>query len=218
MAHIINHPCEGMDCRECETCKFDAPIPEYEPPEKKATPNSLCNYCGYLIKNYRDHGDVKYNACCGKHLVQSDGVTRPRTISFRIQDPVDIPIPDWCPKLLDSESDKPSIAQLVHTATHQRSLTEVLSTAKTEYERYNEKRKKMENMPKHVEWEDIKEGKLYVIPQLMKQKGKIIRAGRKTEYTLMCNAVDENLQDTSFIHNVYRRDLDAVFIVEYHKF
>jgi hypothetical protein len=98
------------------------------------------------------------------------------------------------------------------------SLPAVLDKAKTEYEKYNEKRKKMEKLPRHVEWEDIKEGKLYVIPQIIKQKGKIVRAGRKTEYTLMCNAVDENLQDTCFIHNVYRKDIDAIFIVEYHNF
>ena len=218
MVHIINHPCEGMDCRECETCKFDAPIPGDEQQETRISPASLCNYCGYLIKNFGDHGDVKYNACCGKHIIESDGVRRPRTISFRIQDPVDIPIPDWCPKLADSKPSETPKAKLVTTETPQKSLPALLSSAKTVYEQYTEKRNELMKLSKHVEWEDIKEGKLYVIPRIIRQGGKIIRVTRKTEFTLTCHLVDGSLQDTSFIHNVYKNDIDAIFIVEYHKF
>ena len=215
MAHVLNHPCEGRDCRECTVCKFDEPIPVYEPPKKDETPvtvNGVCNYCGYLIKNYKDHGDTKYNACCGKHLIQSEGTTRPRTISFRLEGPVDIPIPDWCPKLLDSP-----ISRVPQVMTHiSNNLTN--QPEKTAYEIYQEKRKKYEALPIHVQWEDIKEGKIYVIPTIIRQKGKVVLAVAKTEYTLRCVTLDKDLKETSYYHNVYRQDLDARFIVEYHKF
>jgi hypothetical protein len=89
---------------------------------------------------------------------------------------------------------------------------------KTAYEIYQEKRSKLEALPKHIEWEDIHEGKIYVVPTIIRQKAKVVRAVTKTEYTLRCVALDENLKDTSYYHNVYRQDLDARFIVEYHKF
>ena len=211
MAHVINHPCEGKDCRECNTCKFDEPIPVHEPPKPEATkvlPSSLCNYCGYLIKNYRDHGDIKFNACCGRSIIRTEDCTRPRTISYRIEEKTLIPIPDWCPKLMDTPNG--GNAHITRA--------EEVKPQKTEYEIYQEKRSKLERLPNHLDWEDIKEGKIYVIPRIIKQVGKVVRAVCKTEYTLRCIALDDNLKETSFYHNVYRADLDANFIVEYHKF
>lgn len=204
------HPCEGKRCEDCETCKFDEPIildSEKKSHDMKSQP--CCNYCGYIIKSYHD-GEVKFKASCSKCLLEINGTKKPREIADNVNEIMHILTPDWCPKR--HESPKSSSVDLLLKA-----IGPINSTSE-QYRAYHEKKKVLQQLPRHVNWEDIKEGGLYVIPTIMKQKLRVVRVLSKTLYTARCAILDENSQETSDIHNVYKEDLDTTFIVEYHKY
>ena len=214
--NIINHPCQGKDCRLCETCIYDEPIPDNGAKSPKAL-DKICNYCGYLVKSYKEHGDVKFNACCGKHIIESGDYVRPRTIRFNVEgDNEDIPKPDWCPKVL-SNSPSPTVTIAPSVSNENNSGTTPPSSASF-YESFTERRKVLSKLPSHLEWDDFKEGELYVIPRIINQKVKVVKIIDKNDYTIRCIVVNDNGQESNYYHNVYKQDLDAKFIVKYHNF
>ena len=87
------HQCEGKDCLTCKTCIFDEPLEDdYNTSPLRA--DKLCNYCGYLIKQYKDHDSKCFNACCGKEKIEFSEYSRPRTIDFRVYEGL-APHMDW---------------------------------------------------------------------------------------------------------------------------
>jgi hypothetical protein len=84
---------------------------------------------------------------------------------------------------------------------------------------YSEKRELMKELPKHLEWDEIEEGKTYVIPRIMSQLRKIVKVSSKTSGVCVCHEINESTgNEYSYSCNIYPSDLDAVFITEYRKF
>lgn len=195
------HPCLGKSCTLCETCIYDKPLGGVLPSQKEyktITPNGKCNYCGYLIKQYRDKGDTVFNACCSKARIDVSNFSRPRTIDFRLEDGMDIETPKWCPKLKEasvqfSESNSPSLT-------------------------YTERRNRLMSLPPHLDWSQLEPGKTYLIPSILGRKRKLLLAKYKTEFTLVCNEIMEDGKTSDCITNIFKTDVDTNFIVEYKKF
>ena len=84
---------------------------------------------------------------------------------------------------------------------------------------YSEKRELMKELPKHIEWADIKEGNKYVIPRILSQSRKIVKVITKTDMCCTCHEISE-FDGNEYTYNcsVYPSDLDAVFITEIHDF
>ena len=77
----------------------------------------------------------------------------------------------------------------------------------------------MKLLPRHLEWEDLKEGHIYVIPKIMSQTRKIVKVITKTDMVCSCHEISE-LTGNEYNYNcsVYPTDLDAVFITEMRKY
>lgn len=189
------HPCLGKDCMQCETCIFDKPLEEVT---KKLRPDETCNYCGYLIKQFKDRHDVIFNACCSKAKIETPTCTRPRTIDFRLTENSDIEKPAWCPKL--TEEKEKSKKDGGHDMT------------------YAEKRDRLKALPPQLDWSQLTPGKKYVIPSILKRKRKILYLKYKTEFTLVFNDIKEDGTITNDIINIFKTDIDTNFIVEYKNF
>jgi hypothetical protein len=204
------HPCFGRNCTQCETCRYDEPIPD-KPPVKVLAQYiaPTCNKCGYLIKKYRDKETLLFNATCGKYLIQTGGTDRNRIIAYNVSPHVGIEIPDWCPKIADKNTPKPT--QLALPTPSQ-------SSASLEYDQYVKKRKELEALPSVIDWKTIKAGDICVVPRILRQKRRILLVKERTEYVLKCIELDDNFNPTSTYTNIYSNDIDVKFIVKHHKF
>ena len=84
---------------------------------------------------------------------------------------------------------------------------------------YSEKRELMKELPKHLAWDEIEEGKTYVIPKIMSQPRKVVKDSSKTSGDCVCHEINESTgNEYSYSCNIYPSDLDAVFITEHRKF
>lgn len=200
------HPCEGKDCMMCETCIFDVPLDEdLNPIEQKVLKaEDTCNFCGYLIKQYRDRGDTIFNACCGMSRIDMSTYSRPRTIEFRKKETDDIEKPSWCPKLNGATG-------IVVNCSHS-------DTTGKEKLTYIQKKNKLKSLPNHIDWSEIEVGKTYVVPSILGKKRKIVMPTCKTEFTLTCYNVEENGKITNDVTNIFKTDIDVNFIIERKKF
>ena len=197
-----DHPCYGKSCNECETCRFDEPI-------VSETDGILprCNECGYLIKSYVYGGTQIYNATCGKHIIMTDSIERPRVIQRNVAgNHTTIFRPSWCPKIMTATPEPPKLA-----------LPATVSKPTT-YDDYYEKRNKMKELPSIYKWKDIKEGDICVVPRILRQKRKIVLVKERNDYVLKCVELDDSLQVTSTFTNIYSNDIDVKFIVKLRKF
>ena len=199
------HPCLGKDCMQCETCIYDRPLEDVLPKPKEhktVPPNRNCNYCGYLIKQFKDRGDTIFNACCSKVRIEASTYSRPRTIDFRLKEGDDIETPHWCPKLKEA-------TRLSSEPKHVSSDTNIT---------YTERRNRLKALPPHLDWNQITPGKTYLIPSILGRKRKLLIVKYKTEFTLVCNEILDNGNTADFITNIFKTDIDTNFIVEYKKF
>ena len=84
---------------------------------------------------------------------------------------------------------------------------------------YTEKREKLKELPKHIEWGEIKEGSLYVIPKILSQSRKVVKVIAKTDTCCVCHEISQYTgEEYTYSCNVYPSDLDAVFITELRNF
>ena len=228
MTHIIddtntNHPCYGMNCNECETCKFDRDL-FIEPKKNNQHMNNYdsCELCNNLIKNYYNQGSVKYNACCGKALITFGCGYRPRIIKANTGPMLPLPTPDWCPKKRGVTREYLSSSDLQNEVKALPSPSTVsASNSNSAINRpmtYSEKREKMMQLPKHIEWDEIEEGGVYVIPKILHQTRKVIRVVVKTESLLRCSEIDEYGKESQVLTSVYPRDIDMVFMTKVLKY
>lgn len=162
---------------------------------------NLCDYCGYLIKDYSSKNKGEYIACCGK--CWENGL--PKIISRTIKSGEKVCPPFWCHKLVGDKKK----GELVATSSPQQPQTNSSST--------ETKRDKIGRLPTHLKWDDIEEGTTYVIPPIMNQKLRVVRVDSKTDYCIRCFALNSNMQADGSVYNIYKRDLDMIFIVKYHK-
>lgn len=160
---------------------------------------NLCDYCGYLIKDYSNETKGEYIACCGKCWENC----LPKIISRTIKSGEKIHSPFWCHKLVGDKKK----GELVATSSPQPPQNDSTET----------KRDKIEGLPTHLKWDDIEEGVTYVIPPIMNQKLRVVRVDSKTDYCIRCFALNSNMQADGSVYHIYKRDLDMIFIVKYHK-
>ena len=196
-----DHPCFGKSCEGCETCMFDEPIPDRS---LRILPQ--CNECGYLIKQYSG-SKSEFSASCAKHMIMTENVERARIIQRNVSGNAPIYRPDWCPKIMTATPTQPT--KLMLPAVINKPVT---------YDDYVEKRNRMKELPSVMNWKDIKEGDMCVVPRILRQKRKVILVKERNEYVLKCVELDDNLNPTSSYINIYSNDIDIQFIVKIHKF
>lgn len=181
-----------------------------------------CQFCGCLIKNYLGTNRTKFNACCGKFFITYPKGTRPRIIQANIEDSANIATPSWCPKIMGVTSRTIASQDLIDevdetfeaATTRPTTQTNTVKTTMT----YTEKREQMLSLPRKLEWEDIKEGEYYVIPQIQYQAPKLVKVALKTETLIRCNEVKSDGSISAATNFIYPKDIDMVFITKYHKF
>lgn len=184
-----DHPCNGKTCKDCVTCIFDEPIPD-----KPIDMRLRCDECGYLVTSYNESGRT-FTASCAKCLINTNNVSRARVIERGIEAGSKVFRPEWCPK--------------VATVTPPQSNT---------YDEYKVKRDKIQSLPSVMNWKDIKEGDMCVVPRILQQKRKLVLVKERNEYVLKCVLLDNNLHPTTTYTNIYSNDIDVKFIVKIHNF
>ena len=214
------HPCRGMDCKDCETCRFDEELfPDRVQPNKKKENNmdrKLCNACENLEKNYEMRFGGRYDAACKLCKYEALGTSRSRRIDFNVGVGQDIVTPNWCPLNGNTQMGFPSPSTVSSARPKPQETGPHPSTVGLTY---TEKRERMKNLPKHIEWKDIKEGNIYLIPRIMNQSRKIVKVITKTEMCCSCHEISETTgNEYQYVCSVYPSDLDAVFITEIHNF
>lgn len=210
------HPCRGKDCKDCETCIFDEDLflDKVQPNKKNNNMCSrrLCNECVNLTKSYEMRSAGRFDAACKIVTYEALGEKRPRRIDFNLSVGQTIVAPQWCPLLASNPIGLPSPSQVS-------TPSETTTPKPTRELTYSERRERMKELPKHLEWEDIEEGKVYVIPKIMSQARKIVKVIAKTELCCSCHEISE-ITGNEYQYNcsVYPSDLDAVFITELRNF
>ena len=204
------HPCFGKDCTECETCIFDEDLFNREKyiksKENKMCNRKLCNGCVNLIRDYEHCAPGRFDAACKVVSYSAFGRSHPRKIDYNLSPTQDITAPNWCPV-------KDSATQLLLP-----SKTTTPSTAPM-YTSYSDRREKMKELKRHIDWDDIKEGNIYVIPKILSQARKIVKVITKTDLSCICHEISEYTgSEYSYNTTLYPSDLDAVFITEKREF
>jgi len=213
-----DNPCEGKDCRDCETCIWDRDIfhEEAEPKEKvnvnlkdMCDKRVKCNGCPNLIRDYDHCVEDRFDAACRAVHYEAFDVTRPRRIDYNIGPNQDIMIPSWCPLKPKSTLGLPTPSQ-VTTRPYPQQTGPSSQTSPT----YT-KREKMKELRKHIEWADIEEGKIYLIPKILTQSRKLVKVITKTNMSCTCHEISEYTgNEYNYNCSFYPSDLDAVFITE----
>ena len=208
------HPCFGKDCTQCESCIFDEDLFKEEPikENKNMCNKKLCNECIHLEKNYDHTSFGRFDASCKLVSYSAFGKTHSRRIDYNVDITKDIYAPTWCP--FNDGKEQLSLPATTSTPTSSSSNGNIVI-----HSSYNDKREKMKGLKRHLEWCDIKEGGIYVIPKILSQARKIVKVITKTEYSCVCHEISE-YTGTEFSCNTtfYPSDLDAVFITEKRNF
>lgn len=192
-------PCNGKLCKDCVTCVYDREIPTFHQAKEKM--GKTCNYCPYLMKIPKT--DCRYIYKCGKATYQLEGSKYFRIVDADAWAMKNIPSPSWCP-LSDSDRNKQKQLPMPTTTTAPNS--------------YQAKREAMKLFPRQIEWEDIQEGGIYVVPKILYQPRKIVKVEMRNEYICRCHEVDENGNCSTIVTNLYPSDLDTIMLVKKHEF
>ena len=211
-----NHPCYGLDCKDCIQCKFDVDlfVDKKFPNEKQNSKNEMkpvCNYCGFLHKAFYNEDKRFFNACCSKKTVKTNNIERPMIIEFDASEAFEIERPNWCP---------------VHGIGSETNLlpskptTEVKPLVKKFKDMtYMEKKDEFKKIPKRIKWEDIKVDEIYLIPRILSTPRKIIRVASKTNDCITYHEISEySWSEYSYTTSMHPTDAEAAMIVKLHKF
>ena len=214
------HPCAGKDCIECESCIFDRDLfADHITPNEKLKQESknknnnmcntrTCNDCVNLTRNSEHCVGDRFDAACKLVSYEAFGHSRPRRIDFNLSPNMTILCPSWCP--LKNET------PLLPVSTRPKPQE---TGPKPAYTSVSDRREKMKGLKKHIEWADIEEGKIYVIPKILSQARKIVKVITKTSFSCICHEISEYTgNEFTFNCTIYPSDLDAVFITELHNF
>jgi hypothetical protein len=211
------HPCVGKDCLTCETCIFDRELfPNKETPnerEKRKQLNNMCNNktcneCVNLVRDYTYCGAGRFDAACKVVSYEAFGEKRPRRIDYNLALNQSIARPNWCPLISGGSTQLALPSQVSHKPNPQSS-----------YLTYSDRREMMKNLKCHVAWDDIQEGKIYVIPRILSQARKIVKVITKTNLSCICHEISEYTgNEYNYNSTFYPSDLDAVFITEIRDF
>ena len=219
------HPCLGKNCTECETCIFDRELfPDNIKPnerENKKQSNNMCdnkncNECVHLVKDTTHCSLDHFDASCKMVFYEAFGEKRPRRIDYNISINQDIARPHWCPLNGGSSSQLALPSQVTHKPNPQQTGPTSSTPA---YTSYSDRREKMKELKSHLSWDEIQEGKVYVIPRILSQSRKIVKVITKTNLSCICHEISEYTgNEYQYNSTFYPSDLDAVFITEIHEF
>lgn len=217
MTHIIDFQCNGLCCKDCETCKYDEDlfIPKGESKRNsKSNMEHICNYCGYLTKNYDGEERRFFNACCSKMMVDCGAYKRPMVIDHHTYEMADIKRPSWCPNMNQNDSKPLSLPSKIEDVTIKLDKDRKFSSLT-----YSEKKDFVKTLKPILKWEDIKEDHYYVIPKVSPLQKKIIRVESKSDTCIRCHEISEYTgSEFSTITTIYPNDVDVHVIVELRNF
>jgi hypothetical protein len=204
--------------------------------------SKLCNFCANLEKSFEHREPGRFDAACRAVMYDTWNSSRPRRIDYNLSQTQDIVRPTWCPlnnnkknpsyvfgemttKKFEKEQSKEVKSLPAVPATPPKPIpteAEVLEELRkkpVESLTYSERRTLMKNLPKHLKWDEIEEGKTYLIPKIMSQGRKIVKVSSKTSGVCVCHEISEITgNEYSYTCNIYPSDLDAVFITELREF
>lgn len=214
MINNTNHPCYGLDCKECDTCIFDVDL------FKEDKMKNTCNDCSSLVRNYIGENRLQFNACCDRCIINYVSYSRPRNIQYKVGNMLDIIRPTWCPKERGVTKEYKSYTEVNSMASTPTTTPPALpaATPSKKFLTYSEKREMLMKLPKRTEWEDINEGDVYVIPKIMSQSRKVIRVVVKTDSCVRYLDIDEFGKESTVCSSMYKSDIDSVFITKLHKY
>lgn len=216
----MEHPCQGKKCNECETCIYDVELFVEKPMESQTNTSNYCHFCKDLIKNYIGDDRSKFNACCNRVLINLSNGQRPRIIAANIYQTDIINKPTWCPKERGVNKEYYTTNELSNTIRRSLPSPSTVSTNVntnsniTRPMTYSEKREKLMSLPKHLAWEEIEEGEIYVIPKILSQSRKLVKIIMKTDFIIRCVEIDENGEEKQYLTSIYPKDIDTVFITK----
>lgn len=198
----------GMNA--CETCEFN----EF----KDNTMTKYCNDCPYMIKNFIDDDKLAFNACCGKVIIDYGEYSEPRLIKKRGGLLLNIDTPEWCPKKngIDKQVLKPVGRYDYKDVQDEQSTPSKVET--TRKLTYYEKRDALKKLPRHLEWDEIKENEVFVIPKILTQPRKVIRVIFKTNSMIRYSEINDKGTESNYYSTIYPSDIEAIFITKFHKF
>ena len=221
-------PCGRKDCSQCETCVFDEDLflEKEEKNNKEKMANRLCNLCVNLARSYENRENGRFDVACKVVTFEALGEKRPRRIDFNVSQTQDIVSPNWCPLKSGGLVGQMGLPFHPNISTPKKEVENTEEkTSSTPIDKpfkemtYSEKREKLKELPKHIEWDDIKEGNFYVIPKILSQARKVVKVITKTSTCCMCHEISQYTgEEYTYSCNVYPSDLDAVFITELRNF
>ena len=212
------HPCRGKSCDMCESCIFDMDIfsSENNINVKDMSERKVCNGCEKLryCGNYSSIPN-RFDVACSGVSYEAFNEKRPRRIDYNVTRMQTIVAPSWCPL----KEDKTHLPSVINDSTAQETSSKTNTASNPSYTSYADRREKMKGLRKHLDWDEIKEGNVYVIPKILSQSRKILKVITKTDMSCICHEINEfSGNEYSFNTTVYPSDLDAIFITKYHKF
>lgn len=175
----------------------------------------VCNYCGYLIRNYVGDDRRFFTACCGKNLIVSGCISRPTIIETEVHEACEIDRPSWCPTIASADSNKteppqtPSVEEKKEEEEHKpfKDLS------------YMEKKEVLKKLPRKLSWDEIKEGEDYLIPKIISSPRKIIRVIHKDDNSIRYHEISEiSGTEYSYSTTMSQDDVEAVMIVKLHNY
>lgn len=184
------------------------------------TTRTTCHGCPNLVKRYNSTDTIQFAAQCAVSLTKMpDSSLIPMTIDEKAGPMKKLDTPSWCPlnQGLKTKIYRPEIK-------YENEQTKDNKTEGNEPKRefkaltYNEKRERLKQLPKRLNWEDIKIGELYVIPRIMYQKCKIIKVNTKTKDTITYSEIDFKGGETKSFTSLNPNDIELVFMTKYLKF
>lgn len=158
----------------------------------------VCNYCDNLQKNYNGNCVSIFKALC-RACTNSNG--DPKLIEVLCLDHDSIERPEWCPKNGENALSLPQPSNVKHEYT------------------YSEKRTMIMQFPRNINWDDIKEGHLYVIPKVLYTPMKIVRVESIDSVKAKCKELSiEGLKETYTSVYIYPNDIDAIVMAPLRSF
>lgn len=217
MAHVLKDtilPCNGKSCNDCNECIHDVDLFNNNDNMKET-----CNNCESLIRNYKGSDRVQFNACCSRCIISYANGNRPRTIEFNTGPMLDIKRPEWCPKAKGfTKIYEGYNAQETPSKSTQMCLPPPPPKTEKKVLTYSEKRELLLKLPKRLEWSEIEEGGVYVIPKILSQSRKVVRVVVKTDTLIRCSEIDEFGKESQVCSSIYPNDIESVFITKLLKY
>lgn len=233
----IDNPCFGKSCNDCETCIYDMDIDDMnncgqfvkcysgancdtcvDRDTESSDKMTSCEKCPKLVKNYLDDSCLAFSAHCDGVKIWCNNSYYPRLLKAKTGPMLPIETPEWCPinKGVDEQILKPINQE---TSSQEKDVELVEPKIKSVKEMsYSEKREALGKLPRHIDWDDIKENDIFVVPKILTQSRKVVKIVTKADNLLRCSEINEYGKESNYLTTIFKNDIDAVFITKIHRF